>query len=69
MRRGTHLLTLAAALAFAGAAPAAAGAQSGFALKGGLVFNSSDVEEDGSNVELADAAGSTSAPSTCSRWG
>lgn len=43
------------ALALASAAPAAA--QSGFALKGGLVFNSSDVEGDRSDLELSDAAG------------
>lgn len=55
MLRATRMLGLSAALLAAMAAPAAA--QSGFALKGGLVFNSSDVEDDGSNLELSDAAG------------
>lgn len=45
----------AAGLLLLGSAPAAA--QSGFALKGGLVFNSSDVDRDVSNMELQDAAG------------
>lgn len=55
MRRAMHLLALTAVLSLAAALPTAA--QSGFAVKGGLVFNSSDVEDDGSDVELADAAG------------
>ena len=52
MRRSALLLALIAAVS---AAPAAA--QSGFALKGGLVFNSSDVEGDRSDLDLSDAAG------------
>jgi opacity protein-like surface antigen len=55
MRRVNRLLTLVALAALATAAPAAA--QSGFALKGGLVFNSSDVEDDGTSTDLSDAAG------------
>lgn len=53
MRRSILLLLLIAAAGTA--APALA--QSGFALKGGLVFNSSDVEGDRSDLDLSDAAG------------
>jgi opacity protein-like surface antigen len=56
MRRSTLVPLLIAAVAGAAvAAPTAA--QDGFALKGGLVFNSSDVEGDRSDLELSDAAG------------
>lgn len=55
MHRANQLLTLLALAAVATAAPASA--QGGFALKGGLVFNSSDVEDDGTSTGLSDAAG------------
>lgn len=53
MWRATVVLIFVVSAAWAG--PAAA--QSGFALKGGLVFNSSQVQGDRSDLELADAAG------------
>lgn len=54
MMRAIRFGVIAAGLLLA-AVPAAA--QSGFALKGGLVFNSSSVDSDVQDVELADAAG------------
>lgn len=53
--RNSKIVFAMVALTLAAAAPTSA--QSGFALKGGLVFNSSDVEGDRSDLELSDAAG------------
>ena len=55
MRRSILSGLLAAVLAALAAGPA--GAQSGFALKGGLVFNSSTVDDQGTGLRLSDAAG------------
>lgn len=53
MRYFSLVLTIAAL----GTITAPAAAQSGFALKGGLVFNSSSVEGDRSDLQMSDAAG------------